>query len=529
MFWIELRLFKKKLDSTTKENNIAFKGNLNNLQIVVACNTAVYELLKSVFKSSLRDQGLYVTVKEGKDQSKSVVSVVISAKSKKKGKHLFTANFYNTTSTILVNGIKDPNQFLDQYAMIIEKIPQSTIVSLNESIQKSCVDAISNSRPFDVDNASQVSLPDSMSSHSDTSMSEELSNSQEILHSVTPASTKPTTTASTVPLLDTTHRCHTCHLMDEKLQTMMNKLLDLENCVKQQNNIIEKLIDKPTIESFKEDIINLANNVNSKLECFSNSIPPNTYQNKPATSQQMWSGVLRSNLSASTSRQVPQHMNISPTSNITKTINDGASTSKSAQHVKMNNSLNKSTKNIGNISKSGVKFIPEKCVVISGKCENIRQLSRDTIRHTVCANHGPLLIDNITPYKFSSEHPKFIVQFSSVDVAKRVADGWKNDSFGGSSARKTIKPDENINVGMMRGVPLDIADDIIQQSIGEVFAGATIIRLLKDGKKLRTIKVKFVNSEMLDIAVKNGITITSCNMMFRIELPYSSTTANNYV
>lgn len=73
-----------------------------------------------------------------------VVAVIMAVKTIKKGKQLFTANYYNTTSTILVNGIKEPHQFLDQYTKIVNKIPKFKIKSVNESIKQSCGDAISN-------------------------------------------------------------------------------------------------------------------------------------------------------------------------------------------------------------------------------------------------------------------------------------------------------------------------------------------------------------------------------------------------
>ena len=45
----------KKINSTFADESIALKGNANNIQIVVDCNTALFELVKSVFQSPLQD------------------------------------------------------------------------------------------------------------------------------------------------------------------------------------------------------------------------------------------------------------------------------------------------------------------------------------------------------------------------------------------------------------------------------------------------------------------------------------------
>ena len=63
----KLKALQRKIDSTFADESIAIKGNADNIQIVVDCNTAVFELVKSVFQSSLQDQHLYVSRKMNKD------------------------------------------------------------------------------------------------------------------------------------------------------------------------------------------------------------------------------------------------------------------------------------------------------------------------------------------------------------------------------------------------------------------------------------------------------------------------------
>ena len=45
------------------------KGNADSIQIVVDRNTAIFELVKSVFQSPLQDQHLYVSRKMNKDKN----------------------------------------------------------------------------------------------------------------------------------------------------------------------------------------------------------------------------------------------------------------------------------------------------------------------------------------------------------------------------------------------------------------------------------------------------------------------------
>lgn len=120
-----------------------------------------------------------------------------------------------------------------------------------------------------------------------------------------------------------------------------------------------------------------------------------------------------------------------------------------------------------------------------------------------------------------------MIQLSSVEDVRKVVKDWNEDSFSGSNARTTIKHDNNNNTGMVKGVPLDIEDEVIQQAFESKYAGSKIARLSREGQKLHTVKVKFNDEKSLSDAIQNGITIASCNMMFRINLPYSTTNNNN--
>ena len=175
------------------------------------------------------------------------------------------------------------------------------------------------------------------------------------------------------------------------------------------------------------------------------------------------------------------------------------------------------------INKSKNNFQPDRCIVITSHDHMIiRKLNTDQIRRTISANHGPTLIDNISRYKFNSPNPKYMVQLSSKETAEKIVSSWHADAFGGTSARLTIKPTEDPNIGMMRGVPLDIPSSDIDESLKSIFKDITHTRLSKNDQPLRTIKLNFNDQTQLKNAIEHGILLKSCNMLFRVEPPFSN-------
>ena len=521
-----IRSLQKKLDSTTQENSIIFKGNTDNLQLVVVCNTALYELLKSIFKLSLQEQGLFVSTKVNKDLAKSVVALVVSVKNKKKGKSLFTANFYNTTSTILVNGIKEPSQFLDQYTTMVSNIPESTIKSLNETIQRSCRDVISNSTtPYKEMNASKISLPDTISTissqHSSTSINMYSSNVPEKQPSSEPnlATTSNASTSSAYGSYKS-DGCKLCHKINDNVHTMMNKLLELENCVKQQNSLIQSLMleKQPILGFLKEEMTKLTNNVNSKLECLSytnpqsnstleclpKTVPPSPV---PSTSQQIWSNFDHSKLN--TRNLNNQNSQLSTTRQFYQTTSH-ISPTKANQTVPTQSTGNGQEKK--NQNRSFIDFKPNQNIIVNlNKDSNIvSHFDPDVVRRTVSHSFGPVIIEKITKYKYASERPKLAIQFKDQQTAVNIVSNWKPTIFGSSTARTTIDPKSlTENCVMMYGVPIDCADDDIQSDIVTDFNGAIVQRLTKNGERLRTFKITFSSTKHYNQALSNGILLKS--------------------
>ena len=177
------------------------------------------------------------------------------------------------------------------------------------------------------------------------------------------------------------------------------------------------------------------------------------------------------------------------------------------------------------VSQSSSKFRPERCIVVSSTATDkttFKKLNHDTIRRTLSENHGPLIIDMINRYKFSSDNPRFIIQLSSKNAASTVIDNWRSRTFGGSTVRGTIDPSSMNCVGMVKGVPLDVTDDTIREAINKKYSACTFERLNKNSTPLRTIKLTFPDAEQLSTAINEGLLFESINMLFRVEPPYST-------
>jgi hypothetical protein len=170
-----------------------------------------------------------------------------------------------------------------------------------------------------------------------------------------------------------------------------------------------------------------------------------------------------------------------------------------------------------------VTFDPEKCVVITDiNREIIVKLNNDKIREAISKKYGPIIIDLINRCKFQGPSPKYIIQLADTDTAKKIIDQWDSSLFGGSSARATIKPDAH--VGVLKGVPIHLTDDVILADISKAHDSTKIYRLkTRNNEPLRTVKVTFNSEGDLDKALNEGILLDSLNMLFRIEKfnPYS--------
>lgn len=168
-----------------------------------------------------------------------------------------------------------------------------------------------------------------------------------------------------------------------------------------------------------------------------------------------------------------------------------------------------------------VDFQPNKCIVISNIPREILQsLNQDKIRQALSTKHGPMFIDLINRYKFNSSNPKLIVQLSTEEKAQQVVDNWDSSTLGNStSARRTMKPSsDSDNVGMAKGVPLDIDDDALSELITHHYPEAKTQRLSSlEGNRLRTVRIIFNRKDQLQHALQYGLLLNTHNILVRIE------------
>lgn len=169
-----------------------------------------------------------------------------------------------------------------------------------------------------------------------------------------------------------------------------------------------------------------------------------------------------------------------------------------------------------------IPFQPVKCIVITDiSKDTAMKLNQDDIRSTINQHYGPIMIDKINRYKFSSASPKFIVQLAHESAVEKLIDSWDDSLFGGSGIRKTVKPVPDNRVGMIRGVPLSMNMDQLKNDLDSQLKISSLYRLkTQDNIPLRIVKVEFEADEQLQTAINSGILLPSANMLLRVEMPY---------
>lgn len=194
----------------------------------------------------------------------------------------------------------------------------------------------------------------------------------------------------------------------------------------------------------------------------------------------------------------------------------------STQNPKLTNAL----PNAKNHSKAttSIQFQPTKCLVLTDiSQENAVKLNQDDIRQAINKQVGPTMIDLVNRYKFNSSNPKFILQLADESAIPAIIENWDPSLFGGSKIRRTIPPKQHVHLGMLKGVPLNMADDHILSDIKINHDISSVYRLRAiDGAHLRTVKVEFETATALQSALNTGILLPSANVLVRVEKPYNS-------
>lgn len=469
----KLKALHKKLDSSQLEPKIELKGQKENPQIVVDCGAATYEILKQRYESHVRNLGFNVSKKVTKDKAKYVVSFVLTVKEKKNSNVIYTVNFYNTTSKLLINRISLVDTFISHYQSLIESIPLSVISQLNENIQSSINSTLSSQYEPTMNDTDNIDIiAPNPSSTSTTSKEIEYSH----------ASQQPAISANT-----TTEGCVLCRTQFTSIQALLQKVEKLEKLVENQSQLIRNMENNQL--KIQQELTKTASHLDSRF----NSLHQQLEQpNSTHTNTVLYSDQVKSIVNSKVQRPILKD-NISPPPV----------------------DLRSSDKN-----KSIPPFKPDQSVVIniSQTYATSNKFDQDNIRRIINKSYGPVIIEQIKPYHYNSDHPKLTLQMANVESAINLISVWKSDLFNGSTARHTINPKTiNENTVMLKGVPIDADDNNIQQDIGNIFHGSSASRLLKDGKRLRTFKVKFANKQQFEKAVEEGILLPSQHIMCHCE------------
>ena len=498
----KLKSIQKKMASAQQlQSDVEIKGTSKNPQIYISMDTARYEILKQALLTKLKDLGLKIKQKVSKDKGKATVGSSVKVSSSD-GTAMYTVNFYNTTSSLLVNGIVDISTFLSHYEEIINNIPADIAVSANNLISDQCMAALQ--RQDERNQEPQVSK-----------RSRSLSESRIGTHALSTDNCKQNNHTNTDPNRSmhpsadvSFSQCGNCKRSNDVIEDLMKKIIELGN---KQDVILNRLAkaEEAIHQHLKGEFTALTNwmgNPTSRSEFGHTATSSSHHQgnNRPDNE----------NL-----------MEFSPTKSDENVWNKADKSNVKRPHT--NSQMNKSKKTTNN--KSSVKgktpnttpFIPENNIVITIEktSQAYTNFSHDLVRRTVNNKYGPTLIEKINRYKFDTNTPRIIMQLKSPEAANSLIEKWEKNTFGGSEVRNTIDPKTlNTNVAMLKGVPIDADDTQLQGQVQSQYPGASATRLIKSGNKLRVFRVKFSDETQLTTALnQRGFLFTSEKIVCHFE------------
>lgn len=497
----KLKALQKKIDSTTTDDSITIKGNPDNIQVVVDCNTAVFELVKSVFQASIQEQHLYVSKKMNRDRNKNVVATIFTIKNKKKADKLYTANFFHTTSKIHVNAIKDVDLFIGHYSKLVNQFSPETIATLNREVRSSCANAMHSlntssqddcsggktNMPPDTPNASLIPLPES----SNCSLSDTMETASPS-HSEDRDSEKHPT-------------CMSCKSLQSIITVMMEKMNDMQCQLDAQNKLLRESLGpgklEATIRKELNSITSLVSKYPSTMESQTDSRNTAQQMHFPTdNTTQQWSDIVSSNRQLQNNNPKPTTNQSTPTPSTSNRLHHPPSTTRKPARV--NN------------------FNPKHCIVISisKSSKTYSDYNQDHIRREINRNFGPTIIENITTYNFKTASPKIMIHLRDEETVTKLINTWNPFLFDNSQVRRTINPElAKINTGMLRGIPIDADDDIVTNEITQTFPNSTAERIFKGGKKMRIFKIKFGNQDQYHQVLSQGMILESLKLKCHFE------------
>ena len=513
-FLKKMKAVQRKLDKSYKtESVIEIKGSVSNPQIVISLDTARYELMKGMLPKHISSCDLKLHVKNQADKSGASVNTVLTVDDLE-GIECFTATFYNTTSRILVNRIKNVQIFLKYYSHVIEKIPIPLADAINNSVQemiKTSMNQDANKRPQNISNP----LPNQSPNQGETPT---------LLQSPLATHENSTQNQSTCSAFNA---CSHCTNITGLLTSLLSKINGLEEA----NSVILNRLERA--ENAIHDHLNgelkafsswMENHVDSRLECQTKEILDSLHQQNEYSAQQLAMECEDNPCNERQYHSASEQQHTS-TANPTTSRNYSSILQTQPERIKQQLLPDINKKSIAtppnkNTPKHQTIFKGQNNIVIAIKHDSDlhAHFNQDKVRKTINTEFGPTVIELVNKYGFKTSKPKIMVQLKSREIAQKICENWKTSLFQDSTCRLSIDPQElKVNSVIAKGIPLDAEDAEVIHDIKSNDKDAMIERLYKDGKKLRSFKIKFSSDHFFQESMKAGISLPSINILCHVE------------
>ena len=154
---------------------------------------------------------------------------------------------------------------------------------------------------------------------------------------------------------------------------------------------------------------------------------------------------------------------------------------------------------VGNVNKQRSPRDPNKILIITCK-----QKFRDSIE--IKRTFAKLFPLKKLIYAFTTARGNTHMEFLTVEEADNVLKSWNPEFFGGESIARKANDKTNEHSALIRGVPLELDNNEIEQHLDNNFPGVKARRFVKaDKTALQTVKLSLPSKLLYDKATSDGI------------------------
>lgn len=146
-------------------------------------------------------------------------------------------------------------------------------------------------------------------------------------------------------------------------------------------------------------------------------------------------------------------------------------------------------------------------------------IEKDDIRKYINSTLGPTMITSINRYHHHTDKPKFMVQMKKRSDAEKLVQKWVVGNVGKDVKARVTRP--KTHTGMIRNVPITYDDDIFKEEIINEYPNTKIIRICKNDKPTRTMRVDFNSENDYQRALEEGILVRHYHIRCVVEKPFS--------